>query len=79
MPNIPLTPDAVRAEIEPKPTRNGVTPCCGVQTHYAKRWDRFFCPTCFVWTEPRCNCGPDDDCPFAGDCPPDARGIENGL
>jgi hypothetical protein len=55
--------------------RSDDSKCCGARAGWSSRWDRFFCTVCQAWTSPRCNCGPDDDCPFAGDCPPTAEGI----
>lgn len=55
----------------------GASECCGGDKARCARFDRFYCTKCMGWAEPRCECGPVDDCPYPGECPPTAAGAED--
>lgn len=62
---ISLTDERIEAHLR-NPGRSG-TVFHSIKMDIA--WDSVCCTTCDVWLEPKCSCGPEDDCPFPGTRP----------
>jgi len=48
-------------------------PKCGKIAIIESHVDVYYCPECNLWIGKRCNCKPDDDCPYSLDKIPDFK------